>query len=106
MCPGCEPWEKVTNTHHTQCANTYRYTVAARKFVKAGRVSLTLVARTVLLVAEVEDFKVVEFNIVADKDIGEVFQERGFANTSLSNQENGVLRLKHVLRCLDDSSLE
>ncbi len=58
------------------------------------------------LVAEVEDFKAVVINIVADKDIGEVFQECGFANTSLSNQKDGVLRLNHVARCIDDPLLE
>lgn len=103
MCPGCEAWKKVTHTHYAQCTDTYHYTVVAREFVKAGRVGLALVARTVLLVAEI---KVVAINIVAEKDIGEVFQECGFANTSLPNQKDGVLRLIYVLRCLDDPSLE
>ena len=106
MCPGCEPWKKVTHTHYAQCTATYHYTVVACELVKAGRVSLALVARTVLLVAGVEDFKVVVIIIVANKDIGEIFQECGFANTSLPNQKDGVLHLIHVLRCLDDPSLE
>ena len=106
MCPGCEPGEKVTHTHYAQCTDTYYYTVVARELVEAGRVSPALVARTMLLVAEVKDFKVVAIDIVTDKYIGEVFQECGFANTSLPNQKDGVLRLIYVLRCPDDPSLE
>ena len=75
MCRGCEPWEEVTHAHNARCAGTYHYAVVTGKFVKAGKVGLTLVAGTILLVAEVEDLKVVLINIVADKDIGEKFQE-------------------------------
>ena len=75
MCRGCEPWEGVTGTHYDQYSGTYHYAVVAREFVKAGRVGVTLVAGTTSLVAEVEDFKVVVVNIVADKDIGKEFQE-------------------------------
>ena len=96
----------VTHTHYAQCTGTYHYAVVARELVEAGRVSLTLVAGTTLLVAAVEDSKVVMINIIADKDISEVFQECGFADPSLSNQNDGVLRSNRVLRCLDDPSLE
>ena len=54
----------------------------------------------------VEEFEVVVINSVADKDIGEEFQECGFADTSLSNQKNRVIRLNLVLRRLDDPLLE
>ena len=75
MCRGCEPWGEVTCTHFTQCASSYHYAIFAREFVKAGRVGLSLVHGTTLLVAAVEDFKVVAVNIVADEDIGDEFQE-------------------------------
>ena len=84
MCRGCEPWEEVTYTHYSS-SNTYHYTVAACKFVKAGRVSLTLVTGTFLLATTVEDLKGVVINFVADEDIGEEFQDCGFADTSLPN---------------------
>lgn len=61
----------------SRAADTYHYAVVACELVKAGSVSLTLVARTILLAAEVEDFEVVAINIVANNDIGEVFQECG-----------------------------
>jgi len=67
---------------------------------------LTLVAGTILFVAAIEDFKVVAIYIVADKDIGEEFQDCGFADTSLSNQKDGVVCLNLVLRCLDDPLFE
>jgi hypothetical protein len=89
-----------------QCAGTYYYAVFASDFVKGGRVGLTLVVETTLLVVAVEDVKVVLINIVAQKDIGEEVQECGFTDTGLSNQKDGVMRLNLVLRCLDDSSLE
>ena len=85
---------------------TYYYAVPARKFVKAGRVGLTLTTGLVSLVAAVEDFKVVVINIVGEENIGEEFQDRGFADTSLSNQKDGIIRLNLVLRCLDDPLLE
>ena len=68
-------WGEVTCTHYAQCADTYHYAVFAREFVKPGRLGVTLVARTTLLIAAVEDFKIVAINIVANKDIGEEFQE-------------------------------
>ena len=89
------------HTHHAS-AGTYHYAVAARKFVKAGRVGPTLITGTTLLVAVVEDFKAVAINIIGDENIGEEFQECGFADTSLSNQKNRVIRLNLVLRRLDD----
>ena len=55
-----------------------------------------------MLIAAIEDFKVVAINIVGDENIGKVFQECGFADTSLSNQEDRVICLNLVLRCLDD----
>ena len=106
MCRGCEPWEKVTHTHYPQCTSTYHYTIVACELVKAGKVSLTLATGTILLVAQVEDFKVVVISIVADKDIGEEFHECRFANTSLSNQKDGAIRWNFVLQCLDDPLLE
>ena len=75
MCRECEPRGEVTRTHYAQCAGTYHYAIFAREYVKAGRIGLTLVDGTFLLVDAVEDFKVVAINIVADKDIGEEFQE-------------------------------
>ena len=75
MCREYEPWEEVTRTHYAQYAGTYHYAVFTREFVKAGRVSLTLVARPTLLVAAVEYFNVVAIGIVSNKDIGEEFQE-------------------------------
>jgi len=86
-------------------ASTYHYTVLACKFVNAGKVGLTLLLGTILLVFAVDD-RAVATNIVADEDIGEEFQERGFADTSLSNQKDGVRCLNLVLRCLDDPTLE
>jgi hypothetical protein len=58
-----------------------------------------------LLVVEVEDFKAVAISIVADEDIGEEFQDCGFADTSLSNQKDGITCFNLVLRCLDDPLL-
>ncbi len=95
MYRGCEPWEKVTHTHYARLG-TYHYAVAAFKFVKAGRVGLTLIT-TIFLVAAVENFKVVAINIVGNENIGEVFQDRGFADTSLSNQKDRVVCLNLVL---------
>ena len=91
---------------HYASVGTYHYAIAARKFVKAGRVGLTLFTGTILLVAVVEDFKVVAVDIAGDENVGEVFQECGFADTSLSNQKDRVIRLNLVLRCLDDPLLE
>ena len=106
MCRGCEPWEEVTHTHYAQSAGTYHHAISARKFVKAGRVSLTLFAGNILFVAAVEDVEVVAINSVADKDIGDEFQYCRLADTSLSNKEDGVWCLNLVLRCLNDPLLE
>ena len=48
------------------------------------------------------DHIAVVINIIADEDIGEEFQECRFADTSLSNQKDGIICLNLVLRCLDD----
>jgi len=106
VCRGCEPWEEVTRTHYTQYTGTYHDAVFAREFVKVGRLGRTVFVGTTSFVAKVEDFKVIAINIIADKDIGEEFQERGFADTSLSNQKDGVVRLNFVLRSHDDPLLE
>ena len=68
-----------------QSSFTYYYAVFARDLVKARRVGVTLVAGTTLLVAGVENSKVVAVNIVANKDIDKEFHECGFSSTSLSN---------------------
>jgi len=103
VCRGCEPWEEVTYTQNSS-VSTYHYTVVAFKFVKAGGVSLTLFLGTILLIVAVEGLKAIMINIVADEDVAEEFQERGFADTSLSNQKDGVGSL--VLRCFDDPFLK
>ena len=59
----------VTNT------STHHYAVLARKFVKAGRFGLALVAGTTTLVGGIEVFKLVMINVVASKDIGEEFHD-------------------------------
>jgi hypothetical protein len=94
------------HTRHTQSGGTYHYAIFARKFVKAGSVGLTLVGRTILFVLAVEDFVVIAINFVANDDIGDEFQNRRLAHTSLPNKEDGVWCLKLVLRCLDDPLLE
>ena len=53
---------------------TYHHAVLAPKFVKAGRIGLTLVVRTTLLVRLVEDFEVIVIDVLAKKHIGDVFQ--------------------------------
>ena len=58
-----------------QCAGTYHYAVFARELIKACGFSLAHPEGTRLLIAEVEDFKVVVINIVANKDIREECQE-------------------------------
>jgi len=80
----------------TNC-RTHHYTILARKLVKAGRVSLALVVGTTALVGMVENIEVVVINVVAGKDIGDEFQDRGFSNTSLSNKKNGVRRFRPAL---------
>jgi hypothetical protein len=93
-------------TRYVQSASTHHNSAVAHKFVKAGRVGLTLIAGTLSFVAAIEDFEVVAINIVADKDISDEFQDCRFADTSLPNKEDGVICLDLVLRCLDDPPLE
>jgi len=45
-----------------------------------------------VLVGAVEDIKVVVVNVLAEKDIGDKFQSRGLADTSLSKKKDGVWR--------------
>ena len=45
-----------------------------------------------MLVGAVEDIKVVVVNVLAEKDIGDKFQSRGLADTSLSKKKDGVWR--------------
>jgi len=52
---------------------TYHYIALARKFVKAGRVGLTLIIRAGLLVGAVEDFKVIVVYFFAVENIGDEF---------------------------------
>lgn len=71
-------------------AGTYHYAIIAHNFVNAGRFGLALVAGTTFLVGGLEDFKVVVGNVVPVKDIGDEFQGRGFADTSLPKKQDGV----------------
>ena len=52
----------------------YYRAVFARNFVKAGRVGLTLIIRTTLLIRGIEDVEIVVIN-VADEDIGNELQD-------------------------------
>ena len=106
MYRGYEPWEEVTQTHYAQSTGTYHHAIFALEFVKAGRVGLTLAAGTLLFIAIVEDLEVVAINSVANKDIGDEFQNCRLADTSLPNKEDGIRCLNLVLRCLDDPLLE
>jgi len=83
-------------TTSTNC-RTDHYAILARKLVKAGRVGLALVVRITSLVGMVEDIEVIVINVVASKDIGDEFQDRGFSDTSLSNKKNSVWRFRPVL---------
>jgi hypothetical protein len=65
----------LRHTHRVQNTSTYHEAIFACEFVKAGRVGLTLMARTMLLVAVIDDVKIVVIKIVAEKDIGDEFQE-------------------------------
>jgi len=78
---------------------TYTYAVGARKFVKVGRVGLTLAFRTTFLVGVIED-------VVADKDLRDELQECRLADTRLSNEKDGVWCLNLILRRFDDPLLE
>jgi len=76
---------------------THYYAILARKLVKAGQVSLTLVGRTTSLVGMVEDVQVVVVSVISGKDIGDELQDRGFSDTSLSNNKNSVRYFRLVL---------
>jgi hypothetical protein len=54
-------------------------------------------ARTILLVAVVDDVKVVVINVVAEKDISDEFQQRRLSDTSLSNKKDGVWLILLIL---------
>jgi len=54
---------------------TYRHTIVARMFVKAGRVGLALVVRTTSLVGTVEYVEVIIINVVSNEDIGDEFHD-------------------------------
>ena len=73
-----------------QTPGTYHYAVLARKFVKVGRISPALINRITLLVSVVEGAGVVVIDVVAVKDIGNEFQDRGLPDTSLSNEKDSV----------------
>ena len=97
-CRGCEPWEEVTYAIPTtfKSTSTCRCAVVARKFIQAGRVGLTLAVRATLFIGAVEDIEVVVTNLVACKDISDVFQERRLSNASLSNKKDGVWPIRPV----------
>jgi hypothetical protein len=84
-------------------SGAYYYVVVALKFVKARLVSPRLGFCTIFLVGVVEDIEVVVINIIADKDIGDEFQDRRLANAGLPNKKDGV---DIVLRCLNNTLLE
>ena len=81
--------QKVTVTITLKNTGAYRYAVLTCKFVDTGRVGLTLVARTPLLIAVVEDLEVVVIDIFAEKDIRNEFDERGLSDPGLSNKKDG-----------------
>ena len=62
-----------------------------------GRVGLTLIVGTTLLVGVVEDAEVVVVNVFAHKDIGDKFYDGGLSDTSLSNKKGGVWRFRLLL---------
>ena len=64
-------------------AGTHHYAVIAHKFVNAGRFGF-------LLGGGLGDSKVIVINVVTVKDIGDEFQGRGFADTSLPKKQDGV----------------
>ena len=78
-------------------AYTYYYAILARELVKSGRVSLSLVVRTTLFVGEVQGVEVVMIEVVAVKDIGNEFQDRGLSYPGLSNKKDGVWGFRLVL---------
>ena len=86
--------------------NTYYYTVVARKFIQVRRICLTLVVRTTLFIAAIEDIEVVVISVISCKDIGDELQERRLPNTSPSNEKDGVWPIRAVFGCFDDPLLE
>jgi hypothetical protein len=50
-----------------------------------------------LLVAVVDDVKIIVINIIAEKDIGDESQERRLSDTNLSEKKNGVWLICVVL---------
>ena len=76
--------------------------VLARKFIQTGRVGLTWLIEPPCSIGTVEDIEVAVINDIAGKDIGDEFQERGFSNTSLSNEKDGVWPIRPVFRCFND----
>ena len=71
-----------------------------------GRIGLTLVIRTTLLIGAVEDIEVVLINVLACKDVADEFQERGLSNTSITHKKDGVWPIGPVFRCFNDPLLE
>ena len=71
----------------TDGESAYHHAVVVCIFIEAGLVGLTLNTSLVLVV---KDFKVVVINVVASKDIGDEFQNRGLAGMSLSKKNDGV----------------
>jgi len=69
---------------------TQHYAILTHKLVKVGRVRLARVVRTTSPVGMLEDVEVIVTYVVAGKDIGDEFQDRGFSDTGLSNKKNGV----------------
>jgi hypothetical protein len=59
----------------TKQTSAYHYAVFAPELINAGRVGLTLIIRTTLLVGVVENFEVVVINVFPDKGIGDKFQD-------------------------------
>ncbi len=68
-------WEDVTHTRHIRNTCTYHYALLARKFVKLGRVSPTLVVTTILLFGMVKNVEVVVNHVITSKDIGGEVQD-------------------------------
>jgi hypothetical protein len=83
----CRGYTVVTTFTNT---GTYHGAVLAPKFIKACRVGPTLISRITSLVCMFKDVEVVVINVIAYKDIGDEFQDRGLSNASLSNKKDGV----------------
>ena len=82
--------QKVTVTIALKNTGAYRYAVRTGKYVRTGRVGLTLVARTPLLITVVEDLEVVYIDNFAEKDSRNEFDKRGLSDPGLSNKKDGV----------------